>query len=96
MVTEKLAEIMGWKVGYLLHEGFEVKCAGTEGTDADGAPIISDRHLICTLDDHLPGTEAHAIGNPEFTDDLWTLDSAQDGIDWSNPKCCICSQPPAP
>lgn len=96
MITEKLAEIMGWKVGHLLHEGFEVKCAGTEGTDADGTPIVSDRHLICTLDDHLPNTDAHAVQNPEFTDDLWIIEDNQKSIDWTNPKCCICSQPPAP
>lgn len=95
MITEKLAEIMGWKVGYLLHEGFEVKCAGTEGTDADGAPIL-DRHLICTLDDHLPDTEAHAVGNPEFTDDLWVIEPTQTSIDWSNPVCQVCGKPLAP
>lgn len=80
---------MGWKVGYLLHEGFQVKCSGVLG---DG----SDRHLICTLDDHLEGAQAHAVGNPEFTDDLWTLDSAQTSIDWSNPVCQICSQSISP
>ena len=92
MITEKLAEIMGWKVGYLLHEGFQVKCAGT--LDSDANPI--DRHLICTLDSHLPGADAHAIGNEEFTDSLWILDPAQTAIDWASPICQICSKPIAP
>jgi len=83
MITEKLAEIMGWKVGYLLHEGFQVKCAGTPDSDGNA----QDRHIICTLDDHLPGTEAHAIGNSEFTDDLWVIEPTQTSIDWTNPTC---------
>ena len=77
--------------GVLVHEGFEVKCAGLP--DADGTPI---RHLIATLDDHLPGTQAHAWSNAEFTDDLWIIDSAQNGIDWSAPKCQICNTEIAP
>lgn len=96
MITESLNRIMGWKVGNLLHEGFQVKCAGTLGTDANGMPVVSDRHIICTLDDHLPGADAHAIGNSEFTDSLWVLDPSQSTIDWSNPKCCLCGQPLAP
>lgn len=84
MVNEALKKVFGWPVGYLLNEGFEVKCAGTEGVDGDGTPIVSDRHLICTLDDHLPGAQAHAVGNVEFTDDMWVM--AQP-IDWSNPVC---------
>lgn len=92
MINEALQDIFGWRIGHLLNEGFQVKCAGTP--DANGDP--QDRHVICELDDHLPGTQAHAVGNPEFTDDMWMMDSAQTSIDWSNPKCCICSQPPAP
>lgn len=71
--------------GVLVNEGFLVKCAGLP--DADGNPI---RHLIATLDDHLPDTQAHAWGNPEFTDDLWIIEPTQAGIDWSAPKCQIC------
>ena len=82
--------------GVLVNEGFQVKCAGTEGTDANGSPVTTDRHLICTLDDHLPGAQAHAWKNPEFTDDLWIIEPNQSGIDWSNPKCCICQQEIAP
>lgn len=78
MITEAISKVLGYKNGYLLTEGFLVKCSGI------------DRHLIATLDDHLPGTSAHAIGNPEFTDDLWLIDPSQSAIDWSNPKCCIC------
>jgi hypothetical protein len=91
MITEALSKIMGWKTGYLLHEGFQVKCAGT--LDSDGNP--QDRHLICTLDSHLPGADAHAIGNPEMTDDLWIIDSTQTSLDWSNPVC-YCGQPIKP
>lgn len=90
MITEKLAEIHGWTRGFLLHEGFLVKCSGIPGPDG---PI--DRHLICTLDDHLPDTEAHAIGNSEFTDDLWVIAEGQENIDWSNP-ICFCGKPIAP
>ena len=82
--------------GTLVHEGFQVKCAGTEGTDANGSPVVTDRHLICTLDDHLPGAQAHAWTNSEFTDDLWILDSAQTAIDWTNPVCQICQKGLAP
>ena len=92
MITEALSKIMDWKVGFLLHEGFQVKCAGT--LDADGNP--QDRHLICTLDDHLPNTEAHAIGNPEFMDSLWIIDPAQMTINWVNPICQICQRSIAP
>lgn len=92
MVTEALQKAFKWPIGYLLHEGFLVKCAGTP--DADGN--IQDRHLICTLDDHLPGAQAHAIGNTEFTDDLWIIDPAQTSIDWSNPVCQICQKGLAP
>lgn len=91
MITEKLAEIHGWKVGFLLHEGFLVKCSGIP--DAEGNPV---RHVICELDDHLPNTQAHAVSNPEFTDDLWIIDPAQSSIDWSNPTCRICGQGIAP
>lgn len=94
MITEALANIFGWKPGHLLTEGFQVKCAGIDSND--GGPVETVRHLICTLDDHLPGAQAHAVGNPEFTDDLWTLDSSQAGFDWSNPVCKICSQPITP
>lgn len=82
--------------GILVHEGFLVKCAGQQGTDANGSQVITDRHTIATLDDHLPGTVAHAWGNPEFSDDLWLIDPAQASIDWTNPKCCVCGQPIAP
>lgn len=77
--------------GVLVNEGFTVKCAGLP--DAGGN---LDRHVIAVLDDHLPGTQAHAWGNPEFTDDLWVLDSAQTAIDWASPVCQICNQPLAP
>ena len=77
--------------GVLVNEGFMVKCAGLP--DADGNPV---RHLIATLDDHLPGAQAHAWSNPEMEDSLWLIDSAQIGIDWSNPICKICGQPIAP
>lgn len=96
MITEAIAKALKYPVGYLLHEGFLVKCAGQQGTDANGMPIVSDRHLIATLADHLPGAQAHAIGNAEFTDNLWVIDTAQSAIDWSNPKCCLCGKEPAP
>lgn len=67
--------------GVLVHEGFIVKCA--------------DGHLIATLDDHLPGTQAHSWFNQEFTDDLWVIDPEQSKIDWSNPVC-YCGKPLAP
>ncbi len=91
MITEKLADIHGWKTGFLLHEGFLVKCSGIP--DSEGNLV---RHVICELDDHLPDTDAHAVGNAEFTDDMWVMDSSQSSFDWSNPKCCLCGQPPAP
>lgn len=91
MVNEALKKVFGWPTGYLLNEGFLVKCSGIP--DADGNPV---RHLICTLDDHLPNTQAHAVGNSEFTDDLWIIDDAQKGIDWSNPICQICKTEIAP
>lgn len=69
--------------GTLVNEGREVRCAGS--LDPDGNPI--DRHLIATLDAHLPGTVAHAWGNSEFTDDLWVIEPEQTSIDWSNPAC---------
>lgn len=75
--------------GTQVHEGFTVKCAGILG---DG----SDRHVIAVLDDHLPGTQAHAWGNAEFTDDLWVIPPEQAGIDWTNPVCQICSKEIAP
>jgi hypothetical protein len=78
--------------GVLIHEGFMVKCAGT--LDAEGNSV--DRHLIVTLASHLPGADAHAWGNPEFTDSLWEIDPAQSAIDWNSPKCCICQQELAP
>ena len=68
--------------GTLAHEGREIRCL--------------DGHLICTMDDHLPGTVAHAWTNSEFTDDLWILDSAQTAIDWTNPVCQICQKGLAP
>lgn len=77
--------------GVLVNEGFLVQCAGS--TDADGNVT---RHLIATLDDHLPGTQAHAWGNSEFTDDLWVIDPAQEKIDWTDPKCQICQKELAP
>lgn len=77
--------------GILVNEGFQVKCAGL--LDSDGNPI---RHLIATLGNHLPGAQAHAWGNAEFTDDLWIIDEAQKGIDWSAPKCQICQTEIAP
>ena len=91
MITEKIAEILGYPIGYLLHAGFQVKCAGS--ADADGGTI--DRHLIATLDSHLPGAEAHAIGNSDFTDDLWIIAPENSSIDWSNPKC-YCGKEIAP
>lgn len=91
MVNEALQKVFGWKIGHLLHEGFIVQCAGLP--DAEGNPI---RHPICILDDHLEGTDAHAVGNPEMTDDLWLIEPNQAGIDWSNPKCQICQQELAP
>ena len=90
-ITSKLAEIHGWRTGFLLHEGFLVKCSGIP--DADGNPV---RHTICELDDHLPGADSHAVGNAEFTDDMWVMDDKQNGIDWSNPTCRICGQGIAP
>lgn len=96
MITEALSKVFGWNIGHLLNEGFQVKCSGIQGTDANGIPVTTDRHLICTLDDHLPGAQAHAVGNSEFTDSLWVIDSSQASIDWSDPKCVICSQPLAP
>lgn len=77
--------------GVLVNEGREVRCAGLP--DAEGNPV---RHLIATLDDHLPGTQAHAWSNPEFTDDLWVIDPSQTAIDWASPVCQICKQPLAP
>lgn len=96
VITNAIAQALGYKVGNLLHEGFLVKCAGQSGTDANGMPIVTDRHLIATLDDHLPGTEAHAIGNAEFTDDLWVIEPTQSSIDWSNPTCRLCGKGLAP
>lgn len=96
MITEAIAKALKYPVGYLLHEGFLVKCAGTPGTDANGMPVVTDRHLIATLADHLPGAEAHAIGNAEFTDDLWVIEPTQSAINWSAPVCQICGKEPAP
>lgn len=91
MITEALSKVFDWKAGYLLHEGFQVKCAGTPDSDGNA----QDRHVICILDDHLEGTEAHAIGNPEFTDDLWIIASENNSIDWTAPKC-YCGKEIAP
>lgn len=77
--------------GFLVNEGFTVKCAGIP--DADGNPV---RHVIAVLDDHLPGTVSHAWKNPEMTDDLWVIDPSQNAIDWTSPVCQICNQPLAP
>ena len=96
MITESIAKALKYPVGYLLHENFEVKCAGQSGTDANGMPVTTDRHLIATLGSHLPGAQAHAVGNSDFTDDLWQIDSAQTGIDWNNPLCKVCGKPLAP
>jgi len=92
--------------GPLVNEGFEVKCVGTVGPNPrfeedsaagfDPPAETLNRHLIATLDDHAPGTQAHAWGNSEFTDDLWVIEPGQEGIDWSNPVCQICSKPIAP
>lgn len=92
MITEAIAKALGFPRGYLLNEGFQVKCSGIPDTDGNAI----DRHLIATLDDHLPGTQAHAIGNSEFTDDMWIIEDAQKEIDWSNPKCQLCGKPLAP
>jgi len=78
--------------GVLVNEGFEVKCAGDPQEDGSNP----SRHLIATLDDHLPGTQAHAWENPEFTDDLWVIEPTQTSIDWTNPTCCICGKGIAP
>lgn len=91
-MTNAITKALGYRIGYLLHENFEVKCAGTPGTDANGMPIVTDRHLIATLADHLPGAQAYAIGNAEFTDDLWVIEPTQSSIDWTQPKCCICGK----
>lgn len=91
MINEALSKIFGWKTGYLLNEGFLVKCAGTPDSDGN-----IQRHLICTLDDHLPNTQAHAVGNAEFTDDLWLIDPAQTSINWSAPVCQVCGKEIAP
>lgn len=96
VVTQAIAKALKYPTGYLLHECFQVKCAGTPGTDANGLPIVTDRHLIATLGSHLPGTQAHAIGNAEFDDSLWTIDAAQTAIDWSNPVCQVCKRSLAP
>lgn len=96
MVTKALQKIFRWPTGYLLNEGYMVKCAGTPGMDEDGAPVITDRHLICTLDDHLPGTNAHAVGNEEFTDELWVIEPNQTSIDWTAPACQVCGKEIAP
>ena len=96
MITESIAKSLGYRIGYLLHEGFEVKCAGQAGTDANGSPIVTDRHLVATLGSHLPGAQAHAIGNEEFTDDIWSIDPSQSAIDWTAPKCCLCQKELAP
>jgi hypothetical protein len=90
-ITTAISSALGYKTGYLLHEGFLVKCSGIP--DSEGNPV---RHLIATLGSHLPGADAHAIGNPEFTDSLWEIDPAQSAIDWTSPKCCICQQELAP
>lgn len=81
MITETIVKELGFPIGHLLHEGYQVKCAG----DVNG-----NQHLIVTLGAHLPGKVAHAIGNPEFTDDLWTIDEANKSIDWNNPICAVC------
>lgn len=91
MITEALQKAFKWPIGYLLNEGYIVKCAGL--LDSEGN---LQRHTICTLDDHLPGAQAHAVGNSEFTDSLWVIDPQQTSIDWSAPKCCICQQELAP
>lgn len=95
MITESLSKVFGWKTGHLLTEGFQVKCAGVVDINVSDYPGLV-RHLICTLDDHLEGTQAHAVGNPEFTDALWILSPDQTSIDWSNPVCQICQQGIAP
>lgn len=96
MITEKLSEIFRWKTGYLLHEGFQIKCAGQSSLDTNGLPIVIDRHLICTLGNHLPGTQAHAVQNAEFTDDLWAIEPTQAAINWASPICQICQKEIAP
>jgi|SRR5579872_1306932 len=84
--------------GVLVHEGFQVKCRGLMAPNPDLAtdptvePEILIRHVIATLDDHLPGAQAHAWNNEEFTDDLWIIDPSQTSIDWTNPTCRICGQ----
>lgn len=92
MINESLSKVFGWPTGFLLHEGYQVKCSGTP--DAQGN--IQDRHLICTLDDHLPGAQAHAVGNAEFTDDLWVIEPTQSSINWTHPVCQICSKELSP
>lgn len=96
IVTQAIAKALGYGIGYGLHEGFQVKCAGQPGIDANGMPIVTDRHLVATLDDHLPGTERHSIGNKEFDDSLWVIEASQAGIDWSNPTCRVCGKGLAP
>lgn len=96
MINEALQGIFGWRIGHLLNEGFQVKCAGTQGEDANGSPVVSDRHVICELDDHLPNTQAHAFGNPEFDDSLWVIDPSQTSINWTAPVCQVCGKPLAP
>lgn len=70
--------------------GFEVKCAGTPGTDADGNPTLT-QHLIGTITKGPTSEDYIAIENPG--DAVFTLDPAQTAFDPANPLC-FCGKGP--
>ena len=69
-------------IGYLLHDGYLVKCAGN--VDSEGNR--TDQHVVVTIGVHVGDAQAHAVGNDEFTDDCCIF---AEGFDSQNPVCPI-------
>lgn len=89
MPVDPALDLLGLPNGYLIHGGYQLKCLGIEGMDADGSPIL-EQHLIGTLVMN-PGTvDCIAIGNDSH-DGQFQLESGQENFPTT--LKCQCGQP---
>lgn len=75
MPIDPVMDELGLPVGYGLHSGYVLKCAGQEGTDANGAPTL-EQHVIATL--VMDPNAKDALGNP--IDIIRVGNKSHDGI----------------
>ncbi len=72
-------------IGFGLHEGYVVKCAGNLAPDGSR----SDQHVVVTIGAHIGDAVRHSVGNDEFTDDCCIF---AEGFDSQNPVCPVCQK----